>query len=113
MMKTKPILISAGVIIALAIGIFLFVRGKDLLKPKKAEISQFLYGFSNRVNEGNTDSLMAYFEANGNAKTLVKLVKLLAGKKSFNANEKPLANIKLDVDACDIKIINSELAIAT
>ena len=113
MMKTKSILISAAAIVLLALGLFLYLHFKNNFRPQKAEISRFLYGFSNRVNEGNTDSLLAYFEADKKVKVLNKLVNLLSGKKTFDGKSKPLANIKLDIDAADIKIVDNELAIAT
>ena len=60
-MKTKPILITV-VILALLAGAFLFIRSRNLVKPQTAEINQFLYAFSNQINEGRTDSLLADFD---------------------------------------------------
>jgi len=110
-MKTKPILITLGVLILLG-GAFLFIRSKSLIRPEKAEINQFLYGFSNRVNEGRVDSLLADFDVNTPPRSLKKLINLLVGKKDFNDKDKPLAAIHLNVEAATITIINSDLIVA-
>lgn len=110
-MKTKPILITAGVLVLLA-GAFLFIRSRNLVKPQTTEINQFLYAFSNQINEGRTDSLLADFDVNTPPKALKNLVNLLIGKKDINSKEKPLASIHLNVDAATITIINSDLIIA-
>lgn len=110
-MKTKPILITAG-IVALLAGAFLFVRSRNLIKPKTAEINQFLYAFSNQVNEGRTDSLLADFDVNTPPRALKNLINLLIGKKDINSKDKPLATIHLNVDAATITVINSDLIVA-
>jgi len=110
-MKTKPILITAGVLVLLA-GAFLFIRSRNLVKPQTAEINQFLYAFSNQINEGRADSLLADFDVNTPPRTLKKLVNLLIGKSELNSKDKPLASIHLNVDASTIKIINSDLIMA-
>jgi len=106
-MKTKPILIILTAIIVL-VGTFFLVRSKNSDKPGKDEINQFLNGFNNRIKEGNTDSLMAYFETHKKLKILKRLVNLLGGKKDLGGKEKPIAAISLDVDASNIKIENAE-----
>src|ERR1700743_2812854 len=111
-MKTKPILITTSIVV-LAVVIFLFVRGKSTGQIQKSEITQFLYGFTNRVNEGNKDSLLAYFEKDKNTKVLNRLVDLLIGKQSFGSKSSPLAHIRFNMDGCDLKIISTELATAT
>ncbi len=110
-MKTKPIVIAVASVILLA-GIFLIIRHKDTAKPGKDEISQFLNGFNNRVKEGNTDSLLAYFDASQNIKILHRLINLLAGKSSVNGIGKANFGLTLDVDASKIKITSSELIVA-
>ena len=109
-MKTKPILITLG-IVALLAGAFLFIRGRNLVKPKTAEINQFLYAFSNQINEGRTDSLLADFDVNTPPRSLKKLINLLVGKSDLNSKDKPLAAIHLNVDASTISVINSDLII--
>jgi hypothetical protein len=110
-MKTKPILITAGILVLLTC-VFLFVRSRNLVKPEKAEINQFLYGFSNQINEGNADSLLAFFEVDKTPKVLKRLVNFLAGKRDINGKGKPIAAIRLDVDGSTVTIVNSELIIA-
>ncbi|MDR3697030.1 WG repeat-containing protein [Mucilaginibacter sp.] len=111
-MKTKPGPIYLACIILLS-GLFLFVRCKTSEKTGKDEINKFLNGFNNRVKEGNTDSLLAYFDADKRLKVLKRLVNLLCDKKSLNGKEKPLAGISLDVDAARIKIIDDEWVTAS
>ena len=94
-MKTKPILIAAAGIVLLA-GIVFFIFHKNSAKPEKLEIKQFLYGFSNRVKEGNYKALAGLFEVRRAPKTLKRLLNLLAGKKDLNGKGKPIANIVLD-----------------
>jgi hypothetical protein len=110
-MKTKPILITVG-ILALLAGAFLFIRSRNLVKPKTDEINQFLYAFSNQINEGKTDSLLSDFDVNTPPRALKKLINLLVGKQDLNSKEKPLAAIHLDVDASTVNVVNSELIIA-
>ncbi|MBV8389829.1 MAG: YARHG domain-containing protein [Mucilaginibacter sp.] len=110
-MKTKPILITVAILVLLA-GAFLFIRSRNLIKPKKDEINQFLYAFSNQINEGKTASLLADFDVNTPPRALKKLINLLVGKKDLNGKEKPLAAIHLNVDASTVSIVNSELIIA-
>ncbi|MDB4901926.1 MAG: hypothetical protein JWQ63_1207 [Mucilaginibacter sp.] len=111
MMKTKPIIISISIIILL-VGIFLFVCCRNSAKPEKAEISQFLNAFNNQLKEGNTDSLLAFFEVDKTPKILKRLVNLLAGKKDIDGKAKPLAGITLDIDASAINILNPDITIA-
>jgi len=110
-MKTKPILITVAVLILLG-GAFLFIRSRNLVKPKAAEINQFLYAFSNQINAGRTDSLLADFDVNTPPRSLKKLINLLVGKAELNGKDKPLAAIHLDVDAGTIDVVNSDLIIA-
>jgi len=110
-MKTKPILITVATLVLLGGG-FLFIRSRNLIKPKTAEINQFLYAFSNQINEGRTDSLLADFDVNTPPLALKNLINLLVGKKDINSKDKPLAKIKLNVDAAAITIVNSELILA-
>jgi len=110
-METKPILIIA-VSVILLIGIFLFVTSRYSAKPEKAEIQQFLINFNNKINEGNTDSLLTYFDAHKNIKTLKRLINFLAGKKDINGKGKPQAKIYLDINTSAIKINEAGLATA-
>lgn len=110
-MKTKPILITVAILVLLG-GAFLFIRSRNLIKPKTAEINQFLYAFSNQINAGRTDSLLADFDVNTPPRSLKKLINLLVGKAELNGKDKPLAAIHLDVDAGTINVVNSDLIIA-
>lgn len=110
-MKTKPILISFSNIILIG-GLFFFVCCRDSAKPQKAEISQFLNGFNNQIKEGNTDSLLAFFEVDKTPKILKRLINLLTGKKDIDGKAKPLAGITLNVDASTINILNSDITVA-
>jgi len=110
-MKTKPILITVGILVLLG-GAFIFIRSRNLIKPKTDEINQFLYAFSNQINEGKADSLLADFDVNTPPRSLKKLINLLVGERDFNGKDKPLAAIHLDVDASTINVINSELIVA-
>jgi len=78
-MKTKPILITVGILVLLG-GAFLFIRSRNLIKPKTDEINQFLYAFSNQINEGKADSLLADFDVNTPPRSLKKLINLLVGE---------------------------------
>jgi len=111
-MKTKPVLIASAGIVLLA-GILFFIFHKNSARPDKAEVQQFLDNFNAKVNEGNTDSLFTYFDAHRKLKTIKRLINFLEGKKDFNGKGKPLAKIYLDVDRSTIKIINTDLVIAT
>ena len=110
-MKTKPTFTGIAGIILLAF-IFVFISCRHTERPEKADITKFLYGFSNRINEGNAKALLAMFEVKRAPKTLKRLVGLLSGKKDFGGKEKPVANIKLDVDASAIKIVDDEIVVA-
>jgi len=112
MMKTKPILISITSIVLL-VNVFLFTSCRHSTKPETAEINQFLNNFNRYVKAGNTDSLLACFDADKKLTILKKLVNLLAGKKSINGKEKPIFNLTLDVDADNIKLVDDEVMEAT
>lgn len=58
-MKIKPILIGAAGVLLLA-AVFFYLRSKNSVKPEKAGINQFLNGFNNRINEGDTNSLLPF-----------------------------------------------------
>lgn len=110
-MKTKPILIALASVILLA-GTTCLLCCRNSAKPEKAEITQFLYGFSNRVNEGNAKALLALFEVNKAPKTLKRLANLLAGKKDMTGKGKPLARVDLDVDNSTIHVLDGDMVIA-
>ena len=111
-MKTKPILIGAASV-ALLVAIFLFFRTKYAGKPEKPEITQFLYVFCNRVNEGNYKALSGLFEIRHAPKKLRNLLNFLSGKKDINGKGKPIANIILDPAESTIKIIDADYAVAS
>ena len=108
-MKTKPILIAACILI-LSASVFLFVRSKNLAKPEKNEIAQFLTAFNSQLTKGNTDSLLSYFEINQKPEVLTRLLNILAGKVGVNGKSPALFRLGLDVEASSIKVFNTELA---
>jgi len=113
-MKTKTILVISAVAVVLIAGIFFLVGSKKTrYKAEKSEITAFLNGFNNRIQEGNTDSLLTYFDSRNKLKALKKLVNLLAGKNSLDGKGKPVFDFSLDVDNSDVKIIDADLAQAT
>ncbi|HEY2581465.1 MAG TPA: YARHG domain-containing protein [Mucilaginibacter sp.] len=109
-MKTKPILITA--VIVLLAGLTLFIRCRTRQSADASEVIRFLYKFNDNIKAGNADSLLAFFEADKKTKALKRLVNLLAGKKGKNG-EKPLAHIALDIDNAEIKNINAEIITAS
>ncbi len=111
-MKTKPILITATGVLLLVSMIFL-VNCRNSVKPEKAEINQFLNSFNRYVKAGNTDSLLACFDADKKLAILKRLVDLLEGKKGLSGKEKPIFNLSLDVDGSEIKYVDAELTVAT
>lgn len=106
-MKTKPTLIAITGVFLLT-GIFLFTRCSKSVRAEKTDITQFLNGFNNRIKEGNTDSLLTYFDTNKQLPVVKRLVNLLAGK-GFNGKAKPFFTLSFDVDGSDIKIIDAEI----
>jgi hypothetical protein len=110
-MKTKTTLISL-VIIVLIIGIIFFVRTETVLKTTSPEVAAFLTKFDNNISQGNTDTLMACFQADRNDKPLIHFVNLLTGKKEEDGTIPPAA-IKLHVNHAVIKNINDRSALVT
>src|ERR1700729_3111630 len=102
-MKTKPIIIISAIAVVLVAGIFFFFHSKKAgYTAEKSEITQFLNGFNNRIKEGNTDSLLAYFDAKRKVKIVKRLVNLLAGKTSLSGSGKPLFDFVFDIDKADV-----------
>ena len=113
-MKTKPILVISAAVIVLIAGIFFLVGSKKTrYKADKSEITAFLNGFNNRIKEGNTDSLLTYFDSRKKLKVFKKLANLLAGKNSLDGKDKPMFDFSFDIDNSDIKIIDADLVQAT
>ena len=109
-MKTKPILIISAIVVVLVAGVFFFVHSKKAgYVAEKSEITQFLNGFNNRIKEGNTDSLLTYFDAGRKVRMVKKLVNLLAGKNNLSGNDKPLFDFVFEIDDADVKMINTDL----
>src|SRR5579863_3039871 len=108
-MKAKPVLIIFGILALITVA-FLFVRSRNLAKPQKNEVYQFLILFNVKMQAGNADSLRACFELTQKSAVLNRLINVLTNKTGFKGKEAPLFKLALDVDHADIKILNGELA---
>lgn len=111
-MKTKPILITIGIIV-LGVCVFLFVRSRGISRPGKIEVSQFLVQFEENLAAGNTDSVKHCFEIDPNGKVVTRLVNILSDKNPSDG--KPNLLFKLNMDAAEAKIIylNADLVQAS
>ncbi|HZY38551.1 MAG TPA: WG repeat-containing protein [Mucilaginibacter sp.] len=113
-MKTKPTLIITAIAIVLIVCVIFLVRSKKGgYIARKSEITQFLNGFNNSIKEGNTDSLLTYFDASKKRKVLKKLVNLLAGKNSLDGKGKSLFGLSFDIDNSDVKFVTKSSVEAT
>lgn len=111
-MKTKPILIIAVSVVVLAVGAFLFFRGKTMTSPKQGEISQFLGNFKTQLTKGNRDSLLSYFGDKQKSEPINRLLDVLLNKQSKNDDPEALFHTDLDVAKSNITFTNPELAVA-
>ncbi len=111
-MKAKPILIIFSILLLITVAAF-FVRSRTMVKPQKNEVYQFLVLFNNKLQSGNTDSVLNAFEINKKREILVRLVNVLTNKTGLKGNESPLFKLALDIDKTDIRILNNELAEAS
>ncbi len=111
-MKTKPILITAAVVIVLAAGIFFLIHSKKHgYRADKSELVQFLNGFNNEIKEGHATELLGYFDKKN--KILKRLTDLLAGNTGIDGKEKPLVSMSFDVDNAEIKSVSASTIEAT
>lgn len=103
-MKTKAVIIISLAGVLLSAGIFFFIKGSgtDELSEKK-EIIAFLTAFDRQLKQDQPDSLVNSFDHSQNMKSVKRLLGLLAGKQSFNSDDKPLAAISLAVEESDIR----------
>ncbi len=108
-MKTKPILVIAGILVIIAC-VFLFVRSRNLIKPDKNEIVQFLNWFDINLVDGHTDSVKSCFETKQRSKGVNRLVNILSNRNPDDGKENKLFKLTLDVNNAQIKIINTDLA---
>ncbi|HJP64556.1 MAG TPA: YARHG domain-containing protein [Mucilaginibacter sp.] len=109
-MKTKPVIITIGILVLLTCGYFIF-RSKAA-KAGNAEITEFLTAFSKQAKAGNADSLYSFFETNTPPKALKRLVNLLTGKEDINGGLTSVATIDLDAEASKITMLSSGLITA-
>jgi hypothetical protein len=105
-MKKKPVLITTGIIMVLAIGFF-FVRGRYLNKPQKADVAQFINHFTESLTTGQTDSVMACFETNQHQKIVTRLVNIFSGKAGSDGKSAPRCKISLDAGKVKITMLNA------
>jgi len=108
-MKTKPILITTGVLVLLA-GAFLFIRSRNLVKPQKDEIVSFLKQLNQNLVTGKIDSVKNAFEIDQHSKIVDRLVKLLSNRDPGTGKENKLFKLALDIDKAEIILANSDLA---
>ncbi|MGZ3776329.1 MAG: YARHG domain-containing protein [Mucilaginibacter sp.] len=111
-MKAKPVLIIFGALVLITVA-FLFVRSRNVARPQKNEVYQFLILFNAKLQAGNKDSLLNCFEVTQKSAVLNRLISVLSNKTGFKGTGSPLFNLVLDVDHADIKILNGELAEAS
>lgn len=107
-MKTKPIVITLFVIVALICG-FLFARSKYLVKPEKAEIVAFLNEFNSNLQLGNVKSAGKYFDDGIDKGMVATLVNVLSNKTGMGGKGKPLFTVTLNTEDSEIAITNPEL----
>jgi hypothetical protein len=108
-MKTKPILIVAGILLVITC-VFLFVRSRNLIKPDKNEIVQFLNWIDINLVDGHTDSVKSCFETKQRSKVVNRLINILSNKNPDDGKENKLFKLALDVNNAQIKVINTDLA---
>jgi hypothetical protein len=111
-MKAKPVLIIFSILVLITVA-FLFVRSRNVAKPEKNEVYQFLILFNSKLQTGNKDSLLNCFEVTQKSSVLNRLISVLSNKTGFKGDAAPLFNLMLDIDHADIKILNGELAQAS
>ncbi len=111
-MKTKPILVALAILVLLC-GAFLFLRSRNLIKPEKQEVVNFLVLFNNQITSGNIDTALTYFEVRQKTQVLTRLLNVLGNKTGFNGKNTNLFRLALDIDRSTIRIVNTELAEAT
>src|ERR1700752_5329338 len=111
-MKANPVLIIFGILVLITVA-FLFVRSRNVAKPQKNEVYQFLILFNAKLQAANKDSLLNCFEVTQKSSVLNRLISVLANKTGFKGDGSPLFNLALDIDHADIKILNGELAQAS
>ncbi|MGZ3750438.1 MAG: hypothetical protein ACXVAU_04120 [Mucilaginibacter sp.] len=107
-MKTKPILIAAGILVLLAC-VFLFVRSRNLVRPEKNEVVQFLRQFEIHLTNGPTDSAKSCFAIDRHSKIVTRLVNILSNKTPADGQENKLFKLSLDVENARITFVNRGL----
>jgi len=106
-MKIKPILIGATGVLLLA-GIFFYVRSTPS-NPQKKEIIGFLNNFNNKLKQGNSDTLLTFFDKDGDFQNLPYFIDILTGK-DINGKIEPLFKIDLKIDDSKVKFLNQGLS---
>jgi hypothetical protein len=111
-MKTKPVVIVVIAVIVIAACGFLFIRSKNLVSPKKGEITQFLNAFNVQIKAGNIDSASLYFEDKQKSKLVKVLLSVLANKTNTGGKAKPIFKVSLNTEDALITVVNPEFATA-
>jgi hypothetical protein len=111
-MKTKPVVIVVIAVIVIAACGFLFIRSKNLVSPKKGEITQFLNAFNTQIKAGNIDSASLYFEDKQKSKLVKVLLSVLTNKTNTGGKAKPIFKVSLNTEDALITVVNSEFATA-
>jgi hypothetical protein len=108
-MKTKPILIIAACVVVL-VSVCLLIFGRNNGTLSKSQVSAYLKGFDNLSKEGDTDSLLLYFDKVRDTKNLKNMLSFLSGRTDFRGHKKVLAYINMDIEDSDIKILGTDYA---
>lgn len=111
-MKTKPVVIVIIAVIVIAASGFLFIRSKNLVSPKKGEITQFLNAFNVQIKAGNIDSASLYFEDKQKSKLVKVLLSVLTNKTNTGGKAKPIFKVSLNTEDALITVVNPEFATA-
>lgn len=111
-MKTKPVVIVVIAVIVIAACGFLFIRSKNLVSPKKGEITQFLNAFNVQIKAGNIDSASLYFEDKQKSKLVKVLLSVLTNKTNTGGKAKPIFKVSLNTEDALITVVNPEFATA-
>ncbi|WP_295716456.1 WG repeat-containing protein [Mucilaginibacter sp.] len=111
-MKTKPVVIVVIAVIVIAACGFLFIRSKNLVSPKKGEITQFLNAFNAQIKAGNIDSASLYFEDKQKSKLVKVLLSVLTNKTNTGGKAKPIFKVSLNTEDALITVVNPEFATA-
>ena len=112
-MKSKPFLITIGIVLILVSSYFLFSKGKTAGISNQPNTAWFLSRFNEQLIAGDTQSLLSFFEAKQqDNKDIIILLDIITGKKSFN-DRPALFKPKLHFDESEIEVSDDETITAT